>query len=372
LAFLQFLLEALLIVATLVAVGGLCYLAWRLLDGVLKACGVPARRVWGDRAMVGLTVVGIGLAVAGFVWLAQVRPNQAQTRVWLSKVFGYPATRITVNVEGLGAATRRALVDELTPMMRAQRARFRYRIVSSRMHTRTTVRADLPSRYRLGRTRLEIVTGRPIDPEKQRALGQVLHAAGQPSAPALPEPLWADVRQGQAPVLEAALLPHTATLRVDDVVGPAGYERQQRCALQVQGLVSVDVLDAHGGPLRPLPTDADTRLVLRTRPHGLRQTRLRVLDMTYVPGEHGRLIKTAPHDSWRIYMAFSLVPEGVSPDGDDCDARLLDALDPAWVQADLRHQQPALSQAKGVRVAPVARFLPWQAGDGWVEVPARP
>ncbi|MBS7456869.1 hypothetical protein [Coralloluteibacterium stylophorae] len=367
---LHFLLFAAAFVALIAATLTVGALAWALLRPLLRACGVAAESDTAGRIQVGLTLAGLVAFTVGAIGLAVVMPDRAETRVWLARLFGYPATRISLRLADVDPAARAALVETLTPMMQAQRRRFAYRIHNLRSHSSHVARADLPSRYRFDGEYLEIVTGRPLDRDGNPLLLHVLRAAADTeSDTALPEQLWADVDVDGQHDFATALLPATVQLTASATRSAASGRRSERCMLDIQGLVSADLL--HFADERPQAGAGSRRhLVLRTPPDALRERRFEVVAMHLVRGERGRMVKEWPEDRTRIHMAFSLAPSGFDAVGADCGRRLLERLDPAWTQAAVRQDLPALGDAvDGVEVEDIARFVPWQAADDWVEVP---
>ena len=249
--------------------------------------------------------------------------------------------------------------------MQAQSKEFRYYV-----RTRSgsyTLKATLPSYYRLSNDRLEIATGLSIAPHSNTPLFQKIieQAANVPHSPELPKAIEAQLTLAQRTLAVVTLLPQTMMLTAENpkTLIPA-TETEVQCNMTIQGLVSTDHFQllfisgqmgvARGVGLR-MPGIEGT----------LAATEYEVHALAPVPGARGRIVKERPTDSTQIYAQLALTPVGFSNCA-GCDSRLFTSLDKAWTNTAIRNLSLVLASAiKNVSVEGAARFSPWYAASGW-------
>lgn len=345
--------------------------AW-LVRTIRRLLGFAADTEWPDSLSWPIAILGILSLAGGVVGAALVVPDYADTRVLVEALRGYPATRITVELQQTDDASREALLETMTPLMATHHRSFSYRVQTRRGGYIS--RADLVSRYRFVDRRLEIVTGRPVDSADGRVFLRSLEIAAAGRETMLPAQLWADVLTDEQHDFELALLPDTASLEVLRGSRHTSQRRGRptRCVLRIQALVSTDLVNlAHERPR--MRAGGQRRLELRELTHGLRDRSYEIFEMLLVGGERGRMYKEFPEDRTRLYMTLALAPAESNLTDEDCEERALAAIDPVWVTGDARRQLHTVSgSVSRVSTHALAGFRPWTGGSGWIKVGPRP
>lgn len=327
----------------------------------------PARK---DRIATIAFIAGFVVVNGALIAVALNVPDPARLRVMTAQVLGHESTHITLELSQADAASQAALIEWIQPLMQTHERTFSYWMpVGNRRAVMRSgkVTATLRSRYRQEGDQLHIVLARPLEPDSR--FRHLLQLLARPPPPALPEEVWADVVADGVHQMEVALLPataetvHLAPSRAGRLVG---REAPARCALRIQGLVSTDLFNLPSDR-PPVSPDAERRLTLRTLPDGLRDGTYRLDALGNVPGQDGRLHRTWHADRTRIHMRFDLAPPLLDMTGDDCEMRLLQHLDPFWLQLEMHRLRPALASAvQGVRFDDgISRR--WPGPKGWID-----
>lgn len=323
---------------------------------------------WKDLTAFATRLLGIVLFVATMIYLVIHAPDKAELRVLLAKAFTYESTRIRIDLNNISNAQKRKLVAFLTPMMQAQSKEFRYYV-----RTRSasyTLKATLPSYYRLSNDRLEIATGLSITPHANTPLFQKIieQAANVPQSPELPKAIEAQLALEQRALAVVTLLPQTMMLTAENPQTLIlATETPVQCSMTIQGLVSTDhfqllFISGQMGVARGM------RLRMPGIEGTLAATEYEIHALAPVPGARGRIVKELPTDSTQIYAQLAMTPVGFS-NGAGCDSRLFTNLDKAWINTAIRNLSPVLASAiKNVSVERAARFSPWYAPSGWSAV----
>lgn len=323
---------------------------------------------WKDLTAFATRLMGMMLFVATLIYLVIHAPDKAELRVLLAKAFTYESTRIRIDLNSISNAQRQELVALLTPMMQAQSKEFRYYV-----RTRNgsyTIKATLPSYYRLSNDRLEIATGLSIAPHASTPLFQKIieHATNVPKSPELPKAIEAQLAVEQGILATVTLLPQTMmlTAKQPKTLIPTA-ETQMQCSMTIQGLVSTDhfqllFISGQMGVARGM------RLRVPGIEGALAATEYEVHALAPVPGARGRIVKELPTDGTQIYAQLALTPVGFS-NGAGCDSRLFTSLDKAWINTAIRNLSPLLASAiKNVSIERATRFSPWYADSRWSAV----
>lgn len=360
---LYFLMSAVVMIGVLIVIGAVVCLVLFALRPILHSFGHSMDSVIGGRLFSGVILIGIIAATCGVIALGTYLPDRADLRLWLAELTGYPATHVVFELADTDRDTRQAVIDTFTPMMQQYRTRYAYRVTNFRSHSSHVERSAMPSRYRSDGHRLEIMTGEAIDTEANPMLIPILHALASQNA-ALPRELPAAVDAGGRHDFDIAVLPATAELSSRRVHSPQFGIDDRQCTLDVEGLVSTDV--ANRAYARPRLRPGESRHLVIGDDSPLRKRRYRIVRLSYVRGDGGRLHKPDPNNGLRIFMALSLAPIGMQNTGEHCARSLLEALDPAWLIASVRHTFPEAARAiTGVQTRLVEQFSPWRAGEGW-------
>lgn len=300
--------------------------------------------------------------LASAVWGWRTAPDdEAELAHLLAKAFTYRSTHIELRLREDSPQARRELVRTLTPLMMKGSHRIRY------SYRRRTARDDVPAHYRFHDGRMEIAMGGVLRSDDLAPIVAALE--GMDRLADLPERVAARLRMPWGPV-EVELLPLTS-----EVVGRPRHHFARKafpddCHVTMQALFSSDQFKAlFTGSYEHAARQGEIAVVTPDKPLFAGDGYL-LIGATPVPGDGGRPVRELDTDATRIFGSLMLRPAGFDPGRHaDCSLALLEAIDPLIPAASLATQLPALPRhVESASIRPAARFSPWYAGDGWIEV----